>query len=92
MDNNLHLFKDIKLRDYSLEKSNSSISNVLNVQTFIKNYYYLKILKSVSGTLVSIFNIYFFHKKRANPSDIFSYILLKIIVIYYIKNYKKLIL
>jgi hypothetical protein len=39
------LIKDFILRNYSLKKSNSSISNVLNAQTFIK-IYYLRFLKS----------------------------------------------
>jgi hypothetical protein len=44
------------LRNYFLEKSNNSISNIFNVQTLIK-IYYLKVLKNVSEVLVGIFII-----------------------------------
>jgi hypothetical protein len=47
------LIKDFILTNYSLKKSNSSISNVLNAQTFIKTCY-LRFLKSAPGALVSI--------------------------------------
>jgi hypothetical protein len=46
-------FKNSILRNYSLEKSNSSISNALNAQTFIKTYP-LKFLENAPGALVSI--------------------------------------
>jgi hypothetical protein len=47
------LFKDSILRNYSLEKSNNRIYNVLNVQTLIKTYH-LNFLKSALRALVSI--------------------------------------
>jgi len=46
------LFKDSKLRNYSLKMSNVSISDALNVQVFIKTYH-LKSLKRVVRELVS---------------------------------------
>jgi hypothetical protein len=50
------LFKDTVLRNYSLEKWNSSISNVINSQTLIKTYH-LRVLNSVPGAPISIFLI-----------------------------------
>jgi hypothetical protein len=47
------LFKHAKLGSYSLKKSNSSISNVLNTQVFIKSYY-SRLLKSALEALVNI--------------------------------------
>jgi hypothetical protein len=59
------LFKDSVLRNYSLEKLNSSIYNVLNTQTFIKTYH-LRFLKSALEPLVSIshkiINVYIYTK------------------------------
>jgi hypothetical protein len=48
------LFKEFILRNYSLKKSNSSISHILNAQTFIK-IYHLRFLKNVPETIVGIF-------------------------------------
>lgn len=36
---NMIFFKDLKKRNYFIEKSNISISNALIVHIFIKNYY-----------------------------------------------------
>jgi len=47
------LFKHPKLGNYSSKKSNSSISNALNTQFFIKTYD-LRPLKNASGALVNI--------------------------------------
>jgi len=47
------IFKDSKLRNYSLKKLNASISDAMNAQVCIKTYY-LKSLKNVLRVLVSI--------------------------------------
>jgi hypothetical protein len=47
------LFEDSILRNYSLKKSNSSISHILNAQTFIKIYhlrFFKKVLESIDST------------------------------------------
>jgi hypothetical protein len=50
------LFKDFILRNYSLKKSNSSISYILNAQTFIK-IYHLRLLKKFQRALIPLINI-----------------------------------
>jgi hypothetical protein len=55
------LFKNTILRNYSLEKWNSSISNMINVQTFIKTYH-LRVLKSAPGAPISIFHTWILSK------------------------------
>lgn len=52
----ISFFKESKLKNYSLKKSNVSISNALKAQVFIKTYY-LKFLKNVLRIIVNIFQI-----------------------------------
>jgi len=82
------LFKHSKLgENYSLKKSNNSISNSLNTHVFIKDYY-LRPLTSASKTLINISLLNLVNHLYILKESLFSSYLPKSLIEVYAKEIK----